>query len=129
MEIKLTEKELQFLAETYSEAGISFSISGYDSFIIQHPKATISAEILGYTERTVIVGYSLGFWKNLLVNWFVKFEKEGINWDKKQSRFEIDPFSFLPEKEKIATADFSIKGVSMQPGGLKIQLDIMPRLA
>lgn len=128
MEIKLTESELQFLAETYSDVGISFEITGLDTFTVHHPKAKIQGEILGYTDRTVVVAYSLGFWKNLLVNWFVKFEKEGITWDKRQKRFEINPFSFLPEKEKIATSDFSIKGISIQPGSLQIQIDIMPGL-
>ncbi|SEF89336.1 hypothetical protein [Algoriphagus boritolerans] len=126
MEIKLTEKELQFLVDTASEAGVSLEITGQDKFIIHHPKATISGEILGFTDRTIVIGYSLGFWKNLVVNWLFKFEREGIIWNKKQRRFEINPFSFLPEKEKLATADFSIRGISMDPGSLQIQLHITP---
>ncbi|OOG72822.1 hypothetical protein [Algoriphagus sp. A40] len=126
MELKLTETELQFLAEKYSGSEISFVITGPEKFTVFHPKAEVSCKILGFTKRSIVVGYNMGFWKNLLVKWFVKFEKEGILWDKKQRQLKIDPFSFLPQKEKTATADFSIQRISLEPGFLLIQLGVIP---
>lgn len=126
MDIIIAEKELQFLTETNTDSEISFVFTGSDQFTVFHPKAKVMCEILGYTKRTILIGYDLGFWKNLLVSWFVKFEKEGIIWDKKQKRVEIDPFSFMPEKEKNATADFSIKEISLEPGSMLIRLRIIP---
>ncbi|HSF56419.1 MAG TPA: hypothetical protein VLA71_21865 [Algoriphagus sp.] len=126
MEIKFTEQELQFLAKTYSNSEISLVITGLDRFTIYHPKAEVACEILGFTKRSIVVGYNLGFWKNLLVSWFVKFEMAGIIWDKKHKKVEIDPFSFLPEKEKVATADFSIQEISLEPGSVLIDVGIYP---
>ena len=127
MEIRLTEKELQFFAEKNGESEVKIEITGLDEFLVHHPKATVSCRLLDYTERTIVIGYDLGFWKNLIVNWFVKLEKEGIIWDKKQKRFEIDPFSFLPEKEKIATQEFTIEKLSLEPGLVLVLLGIMPK--
>ena len=127
MEIRLTEKELQFFAEKNGESEVKIEITGLDEFLVHHPKATVSCRLLDYTERTIVIGYDLGFWKNLIVNWFVKLEKEGIIWDKKQKRFEIDPFSFLPEKEKIATQEFTIEKLSLKPGLVLVLLGIMPK--
>lgn len=126
MEIKVTEQELQFLAETYSDSEISIVITGEQKFTIFHPKAKVPCEVLGITKRTVLIRYDLGFWKNLLVKWFVKFENEGIRWDKNQKSLEVAPFSFLPEKEQEATADYSIQEISLEPGSLVIQLGIIP---
>lgn len=127
MEIKLTEKELQFFAEKNGDPQIKFEITGLDEFLIHHPKATVPFRLLEYTERTFVIGYELGFWKNLAVNWFVKLEKEGIIWDKKQKLFEIDPFSFLPEKEKVATQEFTIEKLSLERGMVVIRLGIIPK--
>jgi hypothetical protein len=60
------------------------------------------------------------------VGWFVKSEKEGVRWDKKQKQLEIDPFKFLPEKEKKASAKFKIEEVLVEPGLLLIRLGILP---
>lgn len=127
MEIRLSEKELQFFIEKNGESEVKIEITGLDEFLVHHPKATVSCRLLEYTERTFVVGYELGFWKNLAVNWFVKLEKEGIIWDKKQKRFEIDPFSFLPEKEKIATQEFTIEKLSLEPGLVVVRLGIIPK--
>lgn len=124
MELKLSEKEVQYLIGANSGTELNFEITGQDRFVIHHPKAKIAGEILGFTNRTVVIGYSLNFWKNLLINWFVKLEKEGISWDKKGKRMEINPFSFLPEKEQEATAAFRIQNFSIQPGILEINLTI-----
>jgi hypothetical protein len=130
MEIKLTEAELQFLAEKNSGEGIRFSLTGSDEFVVFHPKAKVNCKLLGFTERSIVISYDMGFWKNLFVGWFVKLEKEGIRWEKKQKQLEIDPFNFLPEKEKKPTAEFRIEEVSIQPGLLLIRLGILPdRLA
>ncbi|WP_111671181.1 hypothetical protein [Algoriphagus litoralis] len=126
MEIRLSEKELQFFIEKNGESEVKFEITGLDEFLVHHPKATVSCRLLEYTARTFVIGYDLGFWKNLAVNWFVKLEKEGIIWDKKQKRFEIDPFSFLPEKEKIATQEFTIEKLSLEPGMMVVRLGIIP---
>jgi hypothetical protein len=126
MEIKLTEAELQFLAEKNSAGGIRFVLTGSDEFVVFHPKAEVRCKLLGFTERSIMISYDMGFWKNLFVGWFVKFEKEGIRWDKKKKQLEIDPFKFLPEKEKKATGEFRIKGISLQPGLLELQLGITP---
>jgi hypothetical protein len=128
MEIRLTEKELQFFAEKNGDPGIKFEITGLDEFLIHHPKATVPCRLLEHTERTILIGYELGFWKNLVVNWFVKLEKEGISWDKNQKRFEIDPFSFLPEKEKVATQKFTIEKLSLEPGLVVVRLGIIPKV-
>jgi hypothetical protein len=127
MEIKISEKELQFLAEKNGNPEIKFEITGLDEFLIHHPKATVSCRFLEYTDRTIVIGYDMGFWKNLAVNWFVKLEKEGVHWNKKQKQFEIDPFSFLPEKEKLATQDFTIEKFSLEPGLVLIRLGIIPK--
>lgn len=127
MEIKFTEKELQFLTDNFSGADIKLHITGAEKFTIIHPKADITCEILGIKDRSVVIGYNLGFWKNLFFDWFIKFEKEGILWDKKQKFFEINPFSFLPEKEKLASAEFSIEEVSIVPGSLLIRLGVIPK--
>lgn len=126
MEIKLTEKELQFFAEKNGDPEIKFEITGLDEFLIHHPKATVSCRLLEYSKRTFVIGYELGFWKNLVVKWFVNLEKEGVIWDKKQKRIEIDPFSFLPEKEKIVTQEFTIEKLSLEPGMVVIRLEIIP---
>ena len=128
MEIKLTEAELQFLAQNDSGEEIRFSLTGSDEFVVFHPKAKVNCKLLGFTERSILISYDMGFWKNLFVGWFVKMEKEGIRWDKKQKHLNIDPFSFLPEKEKKATAEFRIEEVSIQPSLLLIRLGIIPKL-
>ncbi len=127
MEIKLTEAELQFLAEKNSAGGIRFVLTGLDEFVVFHPKAEVRCKLLGFTERSIMISYDMGFWKNLFVGWFVKFEKEGIRWDKKKKQLEIDPFKFLPEKEKKASADFRIEAVLVEPGLLLIRLGILPK--
>ena len=101
-------------------------LTGSDEFVVFHPKAEVRCKLLGFTERSIMISYDMGFWKNLFVGWFVKFEKEGIRWDKKKKQLEIDPFKFLPEKEKKATGEFRIKGISLQPGLLELQLGITP---
>lgn len=128
MEIRLSEKELQFFSEKNGDPEVKFEITGLDEFIIHHPKATISCRLLEYTDRTFVIRYDMGFWKNLIVNWFVKLEKEGVIWDKKQKLFEIDPFSFLPEKEKVATQEFTIEKLSLEPGMVLIRLGIIPKV-
>jgi hypothetical protein len=126
MEIKLTEAELQFLAKTYINSDTDLTITEPNRFTVFHPKSEIQGELVGFSTRTVTLGYDLGFWKNLAVNWFVKFEKDGIIWDKKHKQLKIDPFSFLPEKEKNATGDFSIQEIILQPGYLVIKIGIIP---
>jgi hypothetical protein len=126
MDIKLTEAELQFLAKTYISSETGLAITEPNRFTVFHPKSEIQGKLIGFTPRTVTLGYDLGFWKNLAVNWFVKLEKEGIFWDKKHKQLKIDPFSFLPEKEKKATGDFSIQEILLQPGSLVIRLGIIP---
>lgn len=127
MEIRLSEKELQFFIEKNGESEVKIEITGLDEFLIHHPKATVACRLQEYTDRTFVIRYVLGFWKNLMVNWFVKLEKEGIIWDKKQKQFEIDPFSFLPEKEKEATKEFSIEKLSLEPGMVLIRFGIVPK--
>ncbi|RIW12770.1 hypothetical protein D0X99_18430 [Algoriphagus lacus] len=128
MEIKLTEAELQFLAENNAGEGIRLAITGSDEFRVIHPKAEVACKLDGFFDRSIVISYDLGFWKNLFVRWFVKFEKEGILWNKKEKQIELDPFKFLPEKEKKATEEFRIQGISLQPGWLVIQLGIIPDL-
>lgn len=123
MEIKLSEEELHYLIESKTKTDIKLTVIGYDEFVLIHPKAEVHCRILGFTDRSVMISYDLGFWKNILVKWFVKFEKEGLVWNKPEKKIEINPFLFLPERIQQASADFKIKELSLQPGSLKIQLD------
>lgn len=125
MEIKLSESELQFLAEKFGGPGPKFEFTAADQFTVYHPKATINCEIIGFTKRNIMIHYKLGFFKNLFFSWFINLEIAGISWNKKENVITIDPFHFLPEKERIATEDFSIQEFSLEPGLLLIRLDIM----
>lgn len=126
MEIKLAESELQFLASTYGDPTVRFEFTGKDKFTVIHPKATVPCEIVRITNRSIRIQYQLSFLKNLLVNWFVNVEKEGIFWNKEANQIEIDPFTFLPEKERKATEHLKIEGVSLEPGSFQIQIGIVP---
>lgn len=126
MEIKLTETEVLFLAKTYGDASVKFEFTGENTFTVHHPKATVPCEIIGFTKRSIRIQYELGFFKNLLVKLFVSLEKEGIIWNKRDKQIDMDPFSFLPQKEKKVTEDFSIQEFTLQPGSLLIRLGIMP---
>lgn len=126
MEINLSETELRFLAEKFLQPEISFEITGPEKFTVIHPKAEVPCEILGFTTRSIQIGYDLVFFKNLLVKWFVNIEKDGIYWDKKKKQVNVDPFYFLPEKLKKASEDFSIQEISLKPGLLLIRLEISP---
>lgn len=125
MEIKLSESELQFLAEKFGDDGPKFEFTATDQFTIFHPKATIHCEIIGFNPRSILVKYKLGFFKNLIFSWFVNIEIAGVSFNKKENVITIDPFHFLPEKERIATQDFSIQEFSLEPGLLLIRLDMM----
>jgi hypothetical protein len=125
MEIKLSESELQFLAEKYGGTGPKFEFTESDQFTVFHPKATINCEIIGFTNRSIMIHYKLGFFKNLFFSWFVDLEIAGVNFNKKENVITIDPFQFLPDKERIASEDFSIQEFSLEPGLLLIRLDIM----
>ncbi len=72
-----------------------------------------------------MIHYKLGFFKNLFFSWFVDLEIAGVKFNKKENVITIDPFQFLPEKERIASEDFSIQEFSLEPGLLLIRLDIM----
>lgn len=126
MEIKLSETEIQFLAATYGKAEVKLEFTGLNQFTVYHPKASIPCEIIGVTSRSIRVQYQLGFLKNLAIKWFVKLENEGIFWNKGEKQIDIDPFYFLPEKEKKATEHFSIRQFSIEPGELVIKLGILP---
>jgi hypothetical protein len=126
MEIKLSESELQFLATTYGDPSVRFEFTGIDKFTVYHPKATVPCEIVKFTNRSIRIQYELSFLKNLLVNWFVNVEKDGIFWNKQQNQLDIDPFTFLPEKERKATEHLKIEGVSLEPGLLQIRIGIIP---
>lgn len=126
MEIKLTEEELHYLIESKVQTDIKLTVLEYDEFVLIHPKAEVHCRILGFSDRSVVISYDLGFWKNILVKWFVKFEKEGLVWNKRDKQIEIFPFNFLPEKVKTTTADFSIREISLAPGFLLVQLGIIP---
>lgn len=126
MEIKLAESELKFLANTYGDPTVKFEFTDVDKFTVIHPKATIPCEIVRITNRSIRIQYKLSFLKNLLVNWFVNVEKEGIFWNRDANQIEIDPFTFLPEKERKATEHLKIEGVSLEPGSLQIRIGIMP---
>ncbi len=125
MEIKLSEPEIQFLLDTNSDVGIQFQFDGSNQFTVIHPKATISCEIAGFTDRSVLIDYKLGFWKNLIVNWFFTIEKEGIVWKKKEQQIEVYPFEFLPQKEQMLSKDFRILGIMLDQFFLEIRLAIM----
>jgi hypothetical protein len=125
MEIKLSEEELHYLIESKTKTDIKLTVIGYDEFVLIHPKAEVHCRILGFTDRSVMISYDLGFWKNILVKWFVKFEKEGLLWNKRDKQIEIFPFNFFPEKVKTAIAGFSIREISLAPGFLLIQLGII----
>ncbi|MFN3997215.1 hypothetical protein [Algoriphagus sp.] len=125
MEIKLSESELQFLADKYGSSGPKFEFTASDQFTVFHPKATINCEIIGFTKRLIMIHYKLGFFKNLFFSWFVDLVIPGVSFNKKENVITIDPFHFLPEKERIATEDFSIQEFSVEPGLLLIRIDIM----
>lgn len=126
MELILTEKEIQFLIDSYSKQDVKIRITGIDKFTVYHPKATVPCMIVSFTNRSIRIQYELSFLKNFLVNWFVNVEKEGIFWKKKENQLDIDPFTFLPEKERKATEHLKIEGVSLEAGSLQIRIGIMP---
>lgn len=126
MDIKFTESELQFLSKSYGDENIQLEFTDTNEFSIHHPKAKIPCEIIAFTSRSIRIQYKLGFFKNLLVNMFVNFELEGIIWDKREKYFDIHPFSFLPEKERLATKDFRIDAISLEPGSFEITMGIIP---
>lgn len=125
MEIKLSESELQFLVEKYGRSGPKFEFTASDQFTVFHPKATINCEIIGFTKRSIMIHYKLGFFKNLFFSWFIDLEIAGVSFNKKENMMTLDPFHFLPEKERIATEDFNIQEFCLEPGLLLIRLDIM----
>jgi hypothetical protein len=125
MEIKLSESELQFLAQKYGGTAPKFEFTASNRFTIFHPKATVNCEIIEFTRRSILIQYKLGFFKNLFFSWFVNLEIPGVSWNKKENLVTIDPFHFLPEKERIATEDFGIQEFYLEPGLLLIRLDIM----
>lgn len=126
MDIKFSESELQFLSKSYGDESIQLEFTDTNEFTIIHPKANIPCEIIAFTSRSIRIRYQLGFFKNLIVNMFVNFELEGIVWDKREKHFDIYPFSFLPEKERLATRDFRIDAISLEPGSFEITLGFMP---
>ncbi len=125
MEIKFSESELQFLAASYGKNEVKFEFTGINQFTVFHPKASIPCEIVGVTSRSIRIQYQLGFFKNLALKWFVKFENEGIFWNKSEKQIDIDPFYFLPEKEKNVTTHFQINQFSIESGELVIRLGIL----
>lgn len=125
MEIKISESELQFLAATFGKEEVKLEFTGANQFTVFHPRATIPCEIVGVSSRAIRIQYQLGFFKNLALKWFVKFENEGIFWNKSEKQIDIDPFYFLPEKEKKATEQFRIEEFCIEEGGLVIQLGIV----
>lgn len=125
MEIKISESELQFLVATYGKEDVKLEFTGINQFTIFHPKASIPCEIVSITSRSIRIQYQLGFFKNLALNWFVKLENEGIFWNKPAKQIDIDPFSFLPEKEKKVTEQFRIKEFRIEEEELVIRLGIL----